>query len=111
MKRRPPRSTRTDTLFPYTTLFRSDIADAPAKAGAAISIAQSCQRPPPSRGRRLSLFHRRPVHAAVEHIMGDPHLHPGRLRVVDLANAARRGAGPSFARGNVLMPGDRESVG
>src|SRR3546814_14019927 len=25
MKRRPPRSTRTDTLFPYTTLFRSRI--------------------------------------------------------------------------------------
>src|SRR3546814_17040271 len=24
---RPPRSTRTDTLFPYTTLFRSDRAD------------------------------------------------------------------------------------
>src|SRR3546814_6246977 len=23
MQRRPPRSTRTDTLFPYTTLFRS----------------------------------------------------------------------------------------
>src|SRR3546814_8961348 len=23
MKRRPPRATRTDTLFPYTTLFRS----------------------------------------------------------------------------------------
>src|SRR3546814_13561337 len=26
MIRRPPRSTRTDTLFPYTTLFRSAIA-------------------------------------------------------------------------------------
>src|SRR3546814_8663778 len=26
MIRRPPRSTRTDTLFPYTTLFRSGIA-------------------------------------------------------------------------------------
>src|SRR3546814_17567343 len=26
MIRRPPRSTRTDTLFPYTTLFRSDRA-------------------------------------------------------------------------------------
>src|SRR3546814_11065678 len=26
MIRRPPRSTRTDTLFPYTTLFRSKIA-------------------------------------------------------------------------------------
>src|SRR3546814_8629884 len=25
MRRRPPRSTRTDTLFPYTTLFRSEI--------------------------------------------------------------------------------------
>src|SRR3546814_9794817 len=24
MSRRPPRSTRTDTLFPYTTLFRSE---------------------------------------------------------------------------------------
>src|SRR3546814_5566148 len=27
MIRRPPRSTRTDTLFPYTTLFRSDEVD------------------------------------------------------------------------------------
>src|SRR3546814_14070156 len=27
MIRRPPRSTRTDTLFPYTTLFRSLIKD------------------------------------------------------------------------------------
>src|SRR3546814_19332826 len=25
MMRRPPRSTRTDTLFPYTTLFRSSL--------------------------------------------------------------------------------------
>src|SRR3546814_19749737 len=28
MIRRPPRSTRTDTLFPYTTLFRSGWLDA-----------------------------------------------------------------------------------
>src|SRR3546814_8116360 len=27
MLRRPPRATRTDTLFPYTTLFRSQLAD------------------------------------------------------------------------------------
>src|SRR3546814_7918979 len=27
MIRRPPRSTRTDTLFPYTTLFRSRLAE------------------------------------------------------------------------------------
>src|SRR3546814_4171352 len=38
MRRRPPRSTRTDTLFPYTTLFRSDPLDevrAPDLAGVA----------------------------------------------------------------------------
>src|SRR3546814_1912742 len=29
MIRRPPRSTRTDTLFPYTTLFRSSYGDVP----------------------------------------------------------------------------------
>src|SRR3546814_11858298 len=29
MIRRPPRSTRTDTLFPYTTLFRSEPDDDP----------------------------------------------------------------------------------
>src|SRR3546814_17707844 len=29
MRRRPPRSTRTDTLFPYTTLFRSPYAPRP----------------------------------------------------------------------------------
>src|SRR3546814_14467203 len=35
MIRRPPRSTRTDTLFPYTTLFRSC---ALAQAGAGIAL-------------------------------------------------------------------------
>src|SRR3546814_1846864 len=34
MIRRPPRSTRTDTLFPYTTLFRSAAKDdGPARLG------------------------------------------------------------------------------
>src|SRR3546814_2570751 len=42
MIRRPPRSTRTDTLFPYTTLFRSP-------------------GPYPLRGRPLSLCRRRPL--------------------------------------------------
>src|SRR3546814_5588028 len=32
MIRRPPRSTRTDTLFPYTTLFRSLPADLSTRA-------------------------------------------------------------------------------
>src|SRR3546814_5597287 len=34
MRRRPPRSTRTDTLFPYTTLFRSAGTTRPRRAGA-----------------------------------------------------------------------------
>src|SRR3546814_3620206 len=33
MIRRPPRSTRTDTLFPYTTLFRSLILDVDTNGG------------------------------------------------------------------------------
>src|SRR3546814_9571482 len=41
MIRRPPRSTRTDTLFPYTTLFRSDhrlgIAVADQRFGRAVA--------------------------------------------------------------------------
>src|SRR3546814_6361115 len=35
MIRRPPRSTRTDTLFPYTTLFRSAVAE---RAGIAVAL-------------------------------------------------------------------------
>src|SRR3546814_7237189 len=34
MMRRPPRSTRTDTLFPYTTLFRSLVLQQGADANA-----------------------------------------------------------------------------
>src|SRR3546814_3212855 len=41
MIRRPPRSTRTDTLFPYTTLFRSCDDPAPrARLAALIGYAQ-----------------------------------------------------------------------
>src|SRR3546814_6109940 len=39
MRRRPPRSTRTDTLFPYTTLFRS-LSAAVARAARPLAAAQ-----------------------------------------------------------------------
>src|SRR3546814_1828143 len=39
MIRRPPRSTRTDTLFPYTTLFRS--AEVAHDLARAVALAQS----------------------------------------------------------------------
>src|SRR3546814_19156677 len=38
MKRRPPRSTRTDTLFPYTTLFRSEEAEECRAAGVPVEV-------------------------------------------------------------------------
>src|SRR3546814_7784029 len=42
MIRRPPRSTRTDTLFPYTTLFRSALMiSAPARCAASIVSSTS----------------------------------------------------------------------
>src|SRR3546814_1521441 len=51
MIRRPPRSTRTDTLFPYTTLFRSTSAVASSTA-----IKQGAARPmrPRSWSRRVT---------------------------------------------------------
>src|SRR3546814_8411865 len=43
MIRRPPRSTRTDTLFPYTTLFRSErrgmVLDAAILAGCLLLVS------------------------------------------------------------------------
>src|SRR3546814_2660334 len=39
MIRRPPRSTRTDTLFPYTTLFRSQQTVAGLANGSQVSFA------------------------------------------------------------------------
>src|SRR3546814_2354010 len=48
MIRRPPRSTRTDTLFPYTTLFRSQQGDHPCDrkpVADAPGIARSAKQP------------------------------------------------------------------
>src|SRR3546814_2638575 len=44
MIRRPPRSTRTDTLFPYTTLFRSKTASTGAVP---VIRPQECHLPDP----------------------------------------------------------------
>src|SRR3546814_18488752 len=42
MIRRPPRSTRTDTLFPYTTLFRSLVGYAQPAAQIGMGYRVSC---------------------------------------------------------------------
>src|SRR3546814_17882173 len=51
MIRRPPRSTRTDTLLPYTTLFRSGVAALPyagASGRAGLIRAARVTRPEPT---------------------------------------------------------------
>src|SRR3546814_2468284 len=45
MIRRPPRSTRTDTLFPYTTLFRSPLPTGnPSRGGLFLVHRTACVR-------------------------------------------------------------------
>src|SRR3546814_21164203 len=56
MRRRPPKSTRTDTLFPYTTLFRSLVADVREPHG--VQLVQHRRRPvriPPVGGERAEM--------------------------------------------------------
>src|SRR3546814_20469448 len=46
MRRRPPRSTRTDTLLPYTTLFRSVCAPARRQTQPSCALWRASQRWP-----------------------------------------------------------------
>src|SRR3546814_1242225 len=91
MTRRPPRSTRTDTLFPYTTLFRSEVAGSGG--------CHSCGPASP------------PLHASLPH----HHCHPlqrGDIlsRPVRSARAAafpfpkRRSLPPKIGRAHVCTP-------
>src|SRR3546814_7678134 len=130
MIRRPPRSTRTDTLFPYTTLFRSGHASAAAEASslrltlrrvvieafAADAIAapgllrQLLDAPllavgqvefeDPVDHHGVALDQHRP-HTAAAH-GGDAVQHRGLVVHQQLAAATRLG--------QVLLPGDRKST-
>src|SRR3546814_7252485 len=55
MIRRPPRSTRTDTLFPYTTLFRSDPGSANGSGVGHRTRSTEDGSPPPCRCVRNDL--------------------------------------------------------
>src|SRR3546814_1658833 len=63
MLRRPPRSTRTDTLFPYTTLFRSFLLREPVghRADARREIARFPDTEAEARERELGNAIRQPV--------------------------------------------------
>src|SRR3546814_18868962 len=53
MIRRPPRSTRTDTLFPYTTLFRSNISGRIAQLVEQLTLNQRVLGSSPSASTNL----------------------------------------------------------
>src|SRR3546814_18185892 len=79
MIRRPPRSTRTDTLFPYTTLFRSAGA---GLAGAAEGF------------RHLRLAARPAGHLSRRLSDGDePEVHAGLWRALSQRRTGRQPAG------------------
>src|SRR3546814_6040491 len=65
MIRRPPRSTRTDTLFPYTTLFRS----ADGAVGAVVHNDENDRQAILYSGRQLLPVH----HVTAVAIEGDDH--------------------------------------
>src|SRR3546814_17743886 len=78
MIRRPPRSTRTDTLFPYTTLVRS------AHLGGEVHALQTR----PLRGHG-------PAGLQVQRAVGE--VHDGRVRRPEVAHPAGEGAGVDAA--------------
>src|SRR3546814_3153120 len=62
MIRRPPRSTRTDTLFPYTTLFRSRLR--PIPPGRASTPARAPAKPAHDRGSGRRAYARSEEHTS-----------------------------------------------
>src|SRR3546814_2212079 len=83
--RRPPRSTRTDTLFPYTTLFRSNfsfggvngsrIKSGMTNVGIGSKTPQNRRSHPPRRPRADEVFEGGEQHlagVAAEHFSGQP---------------------------------------
>src|SRR3546814_16187664 len=75
MIRRPPRSTRTDTLFPYTTLFRSRLVEGrPPAIGP--RRAERGRRQHPERARDRPCPVRQDV---AEGVLGDDHVELFRI--------------------------------
>src|SRR3546814_12583817 len=110
MIRRPPRATRTDTLFPYTTLFRSEPPGSAARAGGGwseilgserASLATSGERPMGCAGSRVVDVSGRPRRCRCMLVRGESiygewaRVHPRpRLRFL-----AERKLRPALARG------------
>src|SRR3546814_12200942 len=96
MSRRPPRSTRTDTLFPYTTLFRSGVDMAGAAGQRVVPLGHE--------GDRLALL----VGDLLAGVL-QQHMVVGHGQRLVVADVDLRLAGPPLALG-ILHREDRKSV-
>src|SRR3546814_15318975 len=101
MIRRPPRSTRTDTLFPYTTLFRSRSVGGGAGQPARLLALELEQRP--SRVEHVGAGADPYQLAAVDHRqVVDPLLeHPLKGHLHSLVGADRDDLGLEIGRAHV----------
>src|SRR3546814_9784047 len=98
MIRRPPRSTRTDTLFPYTTLFRSHAAGRWLLAHRAVT--EDGPGGNAAAGQRIQSL---PVDHQVAVVLDDV----GRLEITDIAGVIHR-VDQEPAAGLERFRGDRE---
>src|SRR3546814_2479818 len=82
--RLPPRSTRTDTLFPYTTLFRSpDERGDPGKAAAALFQKRHAGGAVPADDEH------RAGHRRLLHVRGERHFHRSEEHTSELQSLMR----------------------
>src|SRR3546814_7942845 len=108
MIRRPPRSTRTDTLFPYTTLFRSDAGSENFRRRAVPPVSATADRGIRGHADRLP-------RAGADPLPPAPPLLTGARVVVTLARESDAMALLSFNRRNrdhlkPWSPPDRKST-
>src|SRR3546814_18374204 len=87
MIRRPPRYTRTDTLFPYTTLFRSEGAEGPPYARRAEDAALVVDHQP------QAVAEAEPAHLRGEDVRRRQHVRQLAARVLDGVDVEEHRAG------------------
>src|SRR3546814_17536392 len=96
MRRRPPRSTRTDTLFPYTTLFRSVPGEPRRPQGGVCPLRRWPDGPVGGAGQR-GTYPRSGSDRTIQCVpVRQDHGHPGtglQLRAGDCCHAGGGGGG------------------
>src|SRR3546814_15574586 len=98
MRRRPPRSTRTDTLFPYTTLFRSSNGvDFKASWGKSFKVPTLYQTGQTSNAQLLPGFIFSPAPTSSNPVLylfgGNPNLTPARATTFTTSRSEERRVG------------------